>query len=404
MKQMISLFLFALVVLVSSLVSAQGNLPKSKEAKFAETYSQTEVQVFAKGIGKDVDEAEKDAKKAAIYYLLYSANDPILQTAAEKEAFNGVADKFFEIGNINNYVTYMANDIKSKVNTKEGVKVEKLIRVGREKLREDLQSQGILVSKEALSQAAGNPFLMVIPEVKKGENPIQKLQNEPLTKKAAETIEGFLTARKYDVQVPEAMDNLNDLINAQAGAKGVEDDIAYQLALSIGSDVYITFNAAIENKKGIVAARAYETTTGRLLGTETGYSSDATAPDAALVEAAMNFAADKVLSRINAYWKEDIKNGQQFKVIFKITAQLDDDAMEDLSDEIDAAIKESSNGKFKKGASGDKTKDVVIWSNKYKDGDELYKYFRDRFKKHDSIKVKKINVNRKLVIMELTSK
>jgi len=66
---------------------SQGNLPKSREAVFVDAYSPTEVIVKAKGIGKDVNAAENDAKKAAVYFLLYNATDPVLQTQAEKKSF-----------------------------------------------------------------------------------------------------------------------------------------------------------------------------------------------------------------------------------------------------------------------------------------------------------------------------
>ena len=61
--------------------------------------------------------------------------------------------------------------------------------------------------------------------------------------------------------------------------------------------------------------RAFETTTARLLGAETGYSDESAAPATALVEAAMTNALDNVMSRINSYWQDDIKNGLQYKVI-----------------------------------------------------------------------------------------
>jgi len=50
-------------------------------------------------------------KKAAVYFLLYNATDPVLQTQAEKKAFANIENDFFDIANINNYIAYMANDI-----------------------------------------------------------------------------------------------------------------------------------------------------------------------------------------------------------------------------------------------------------------------------------------------------
>lgn len=397
-----------IVYFVVGLVRGQGNLPNSREAVFIENYSPTEVLVRAKGIGKDVDAAELDAKKAAVYFMLYNYQDKILQSDAEMEAFKSIENDFFDIKNINEYITFMGNDVLSRVKTATGVKIEKVIRINIEKLTRDLQDKGILVSKQKLQEVAGNPFLMVIPEVPKGESPIDRLQKDPLYKKGAEVIEAFLTTRKYEVQVPEQMEVLNEYVQSQSELKNVEDDIAYKLALTIGADIYLTYNVNIDvnnlGKQAAVGVRAFETTTGRLLGTETGYSPRRSGViDAAIVEEAMTDAAGKVLQRITAYWKEDIANGKQFKVIFKITATLDEDDMEDLGDEINAIVKEASS-KSRVLASGDKTKDMILWSKKFNSGDELYSFLRNKFKDNNKVKASKINVNRKLVIVELKNK
>jgi hypothetical protein len=239
------LTLTLLMVAVSHLVYAQ--VPRSQEATFVESYSPTEVTLKAKGIGPDVDAAERDARKCAVYFLLYSANDAIIQTPAEKEAFKAIEAEFFTDANINNYITYMSNTILSKVKMQDGnVKVEKLIRVNREKLKEDLVSKGVIAGAKDLAAIAGNPFIMVLPEVPKGQSPIAALQRDPNIKKGAEVIESYLTARRYEVKVPEQQDAVSDLVSAKKAVAGLQDDIAYKLALSIGADIYISYNVQIE--------------------------------------------------------------------------------------------------------------------------------------------------------------
>jgi hypothetical protein len=228
-------------------------------------------------------------------------------------------------------------------------------------------------------------------------------------KKGAEVIESYLTSRKYEVQVPEQAENLNELASAQAGTKGVEEDVSYMLALSIGSDVYITYNVTIESggmgsKRAVVGCRAYETTTARLLGTETGYSRNlVNAPDAAVVEEAMKDAIDKVLARINAYWKEDLKNGQQYKVLFKITGKFEDAYV--ISDAIDETLKGLTT-KRKQNVVTEKTVDYIIWQNKF---ENTSKFFRELTKKLEQnnefkdtgAKLKRLNVNRKMIMIEV---
>ncbi|MCL4509755.1 MAG: DUF6175 family protein [Bacteroidetes bacterium] len=400
-----------LLLFVSSIPVAafgQGNLPVSRQATFIETYSPTEIALKATGIGPNVDAAEQDAKKAAVYFVLYDMTDPVLQTQREKSSFEEIQQTFFDSKNIEQYITFFGNEVIARVKTKDGVKVDKLVRINKEKLTQDLASQGIIASRERLSASIGNPFIMVLPEAPKGTSPIDLLQKDPNVKKGAEVIESFLTARKYDVQVPEQMQNISELSSAQAGLKGVEDDIAYQLALSIGADVYITYNVQVEQgtygKKGVVGCRAYETTTARLLGTETGYSPERpNVSDAAVIEEAMNDAVDKVLSRISAYWKDDIARGQQYKLIFKITGKFEDPYV--ISDAVDEVLKGLTNQR-KQIAVTEKTVDYIVWQ---KNVENTSRFFRELSKAFDSnkdlkdagAKLKRINLNRKLMLMSI---
>ncbi|MFN3385553.1 MAG: DUF6175 family protein [Candidatus Thermochlorobacter sp.] len=398
-----------LFTVVGRVVYAQ--VPKSQEATFVESYSPTEVTLKAKGIGFNVDEAERDARKCAVYFLLYSANDAILQTPAEKEAFKAIEQEFFTDANINNYITFMSNSILSKVKLQDGsVKVEKLIRVNREKLKEDLVAKGAIAGTKDLAAIAGNPFIMVLPEVPKGQSPIAALQRDPNIKKGAEVIESYLTARRYEVRVPEQQDAVNDLVSAKKAVAGIQDDIAYKLALSIGADIYISYNVKIEQgsigKKAAVGCRAYETTTARLLGTETGYSPERPdVPEAALIEEAMNFAIDRVLSRINAYWKEDIATGRQYKVIFRITGKFDDP--DDLTDALEDVLKEVTT-KRKNNATTKETADWILWQNSYESERDFFKAISKAFESNKDIKklgakLKRINVNRKLMLLEIVN-
>lgn len=387
----------------------QSNLPLCREAVFVESFSPSEVNIRARGLGEDVDAAENDARKSAVYYVLYNAPSKILQTTAEEEAFGKIAESIFADEAIGTYITFVGNDILSRVNTKDGVKVEKLVRVNQQRLVDDLARQGIIASRATLTEAFGNPFIMVLPEVPKGESPIEALQTSPNLKKGAEVIEGYLTSRKYDVQVPEQVENLSELADAQAGLKGVEDDNVYRLALTIGADVYIVYNVAVESvpfgKKGVVGCCAYETTTGRLLGTETGYSPEKPgSTDAALIEMAMNDAVEKVLTKINAYWKDDLKIGQQYKLIIKITGRFDDPlSIGDMFDDVLKGI----TVKRKQIAATEKTVDYIIWQNQFENTIGLYKELSKRVDQHKDaremgIRLKRLNVNRKMIILEAT--
>ncbi len=410
MKKLIYGFLLA--VLGFSAGYSQKNLPVSREATFIESYSPTEVTIKASGIGKDNKVAEIDGRRAAIYYVLIGATDPILQTPDERKAFESIQDEIFDERNIAKYITFESTEYESRVKLADGrVKITKYYRVNKKLLTDDLVARNVIKPKEEITEAIGLPFIMVVPETPKGVSPVDLLRSDRLLKKGAEVIESYLTARKYDVQVPEQMETLSELAQAQAGLKGVEEDYAYQLALAIGSDVYITYNVKVEKRyigsteyrKAVVAARAYETTTARLLGTETGYSGEYAVPEEAVVEEAMNDAIDKVLSRIMAYWKDDLTRGLQFKLLFRITGNFDEDTHDEILMATESALKKLCN-RTKQNVVTDQTIDYIVWVDpkKYNSPLALFRDIRKQIETAVPVKVKRINANRKLLILEIT--
>ncbi|CUU04396.1 hypothetical protein JGI2_01119 [Candidatus Kryptobacter tengchongensis] len=403
---------FLLVLLGFSAGYSQKNLPVSREATFIESYSPTEVTIKASGIGKDNKVAEIDGRRAAIYYVLIGATDPILQTPDERKAFESIQDEIFDERNIAKYITFESTEYESRVKLADGrVKITKYYRVNKKLLTDDLVARNVIKPKEEITEAIGLPFIMVVPETPKGVSPVDLLRSDRLLKKGAEVIESYLTARKYDVQVPEQMETLSELAQAQAGLKGVEEDYAYQLALAIGSDVYITYNVKVEKRyigsteyrKAVVAARAYETTTARLLGTETGYSGEYAVPEEAVVEEAMNDAIDKVLSRIMAYWKDDLTRGLQFKLLFRITGNFDEDTHDEILMATESALKKLCN-RTKQNVVTDQTIDYIVWVDpkKYNSPLALFRDIRKQIETAVPVKVKRINANRKLLILEIT--
>lgn len=410
MRRILNLSLIA--VFSFTLLYSQKNLPVSREATFIESYSPTEVVIRASGIGKDNKRAEIDGRKAAIYYVLIGATDPILQTLEEKKAFEAIQDEIFDEKNIPKYITFESTEYESRVKLSDGrVKITKYYRINKKLLIDDLVARNVIKPREEIVEAVGLPFIMVIPEAPKGTNPVDLLRTDRLLKKGAEVIESYLTARKYDVQVPEQMETINELVQAQTGLKGIEEDYAYQLALAIGSDVYITYNVKVdrryigstEYRKAVVAARAYETTTARLLGTETGYSGEYAVPEEAVVEEAMNDAIDKVLSRIMAYWKDDISRGLQFKLLFRITGNFDEDTHDEILTTTEMSLKKLCN-RTKQNIVTDQTMDYIVWVDpkKYNSPLALYRDIRRQIESAVPVKVKRVNANRKLLILEIT--
>lgn len=423
MKRTLSLILLiAMAATFQGIYAAdQSNMPLSNMATFVESYSPSEVTIKATGLGgksgffrNDMDKNSiLDLRKAAVYFVLFLGTDPLIKTPEEKTKFESIQENFFANDNVNKYISWEADKVISSIKTtlpnkKDGVKITKMVRVNKKLLSDDMAAQGIMMSQTDLASAIGNPFIMVIPDAPKGQSPLDVLDKNPLAKHTSAVIESYLTARKYDVQVPQASDQLNEQIKMQSGLKGAEEDVGYQLAMAIGCDIYIVFAGQVSpsgmGKKASLSCKAYETTTARLLGTETGYSQVRNSADEVLIEEAMNDAIEKVLERLRSYWQDDLKKGLQYKLIFKLTGQFDEDQKTDIQDAVSDLIEDMCGKNYKENVMSDKTMDYLIWAKKdeYTQSSKIERKIRkDLPAKAKGVKVNKISINRKLIILEI---
>ncbi|MCH8011838.1 MAG: hypothetical protein IIA61_07815 [Candidatus Marinimicrobia bacterium] len=403
-----------------------AQLPVSKEATLIESVSSAEVMIEATGIykskqkkkkkaKKDVTEkgvkkAIEDARKATVYFILFGGTDPLISTPQERQRLDKYTSFFFDINNVNTYITFEETEFRKKVKIDggRGIRVTKRFKINKELLTKDLEARNILEARAELAEAIGNPFIMVMPAVQRGESPIDLLRTNPRIKHAAAVVESYLTARKYDVIVPEQQAALSDLSAAQQSLAGREEDYAYQLALSIGSDVYITFSGTLEDagygtKKYAMAVRAYETTTARLLGTETGYSQGRQGEVMVSIEEAMNDAVDNVLSRITNYWKDDVKRGVQYKLIVNISTDFDEDQIEDIQFAFMDVVEEIAKSS-KENIVTDQTLDYIIWCDpaKYDKSSKVYRKIKKAFKDAETEgTLRRININRKMILLKV---
>ena len=67
----------------------------------------------------------------------------------------------------------------------KGLKIVKRFKVNKELLTKDLEARSILEARSDLAETVGNPFIMVLPSVKKGQSPIDALRTNPAYKHAA---------------------------------------------------------------------------------------------------------------------------------------------------------------------------------------------------------------------------
>ncbi|MBN2829104.1 MAG: hypothetical protein JXR56_02155 [Candidatus Cloacimonetes bacterium] len=419
-KVMLSVFIVAFMAL-----SLWAGYPVCKEATLVEQTSSTEVMVQASGMYKSpeskVSKAQKDVekngvtlaledgRKSAVYFVLFGGTDPILAKADEKQKFEASIEDFLSNANVVKYISWESPKMDKSLSVDNGTarKITKHYKVNVGLLKSDLEAKGIVASRSELTEALGNPVIMVLPATSKGQNPVEILRNDPAAKHAASVIESYLTSRQYEVSVPEQMDQINALNEAQMDLGGQEEDYAYQLALSIGSDVYITYSGSVQSSgygdKYAVEVRAFETTTGRLLGTETGYSRERKGDTMVSIEEALNEPIANVLNRINNYWKDDLSKGIQYKIVVAIDTGFDEDQIEEMQFAFMDAVDEMAK-KSKENIVTNQTIDYVVWADasKYDKSSKVYRAIKSAFKDIGvDGNLKQVNINRKLILLKV---
>ena len=419
MKYLCGLMLIFAIILQTTLAS---NIPRAREAALIEVSSPTEVLVKATGLGVDkkhtrpkaatLDKsANDDAAKTAVWFVLLGGSDPLIQTDKEKTGFQKIEESFFSIDNVRKFISWEADYYDKRLKTDGGksLKIEKSFKINKALLEEYLVNKSIVVKSADVSVSIGTPTIMVIPESSGDVAPLDLLAQNPDIKKGAEVIEAYLSAKRFSVVVPEQQQVLQELSSTQFALSGADDDYSYLLALSIGSDVYVSYNISItarkigtsDVKKAVVGCRAYETTTGRLLGAETGYSQERpTATNAVLIEEAMSDAADKVIGRILNYWKMDIQRGVQYKCIITIGNVFDTEQVEEIIFAVGDACRSIASS-LKENTVAGYTYDISLWVNpeKYPAASDIYRAIKKSYT-GDGI-IKRVSVSRKLILLSV---
>ena len=416
--------LFLLIVVVSIQLYAQGNLPESRQATFIEAVTADEVLIKSKGVGgksgmfgfkeeESVKLAEIDARKSAVYLVVYGGAglDGLVRSDDDKRKFAPVEQELFATDNVQKFIAWEANSFESRVKLAGGekIRVEKQFRINRAAIMNFLVDRRVIAKLEDVTEEIGLPTLMALPEVKPGQNPLEELRSNAVLKQGASVIESYLTQKKYNVVAPEQAQQLYEQQKAQLNLKGHEEDLSYMIALSVGSDIYVSYTITVDTRKvgssdvrkASVSIRAFETTTARLLGVETGYSEESAAPPSALVEAAMTNALNNVISRINSYWQDDLKNGAQYKIIFTIVGQFDQDTKYDIADAAAKTLKKIA-GRVKENVVADNTIDYLAWiqDKDMQSPSALFRELRREFNANFSQgKLKQITLNRKLIVV-----
>ena len=248
------------------------------------------------------------------------------------------------------------------------------------------------------------PTIITVPAQKtKGMSDLQAFLSNPNNRMATEAINSYLTQRQYEVKSLQGQETLNEVIQMQQDIAETDEDLSYLASLALGADIYVKFSASIEKGVVLIELSAYEAATARLLGSQTSQamvSGNSRGEIADAVYAAATRAMPGLEKKIKGYWEVDRRNGVQYKVIMKLQGEFDEQKVEDIQDDVNQLLKKA----FKRvsvNVMTAKTIDLTVFAdmNKFADSQEVYSYIRRGMK--GSVTVKKINITKKLILIEL---
>ena len=285
----------------------------SHQATFVESQSSAEVMIKATGEGSNMERALRDSELAALWFVLNGGDNPILQSAAERNKFEMYASDINK--NSKKYISKMGK-IKGKRIEGKTTYVDRIFILNTAMLKEDLVAKGIIKSVDELSDSLGTITVAVLPKE-------ESLWSDTEYQAAVDVVSEYLQDRNFEVTVLKAAKKSNKIVQKAAMLSGVVDPM-YALAMESGSDIYISINldkssrtvAGKQVKKASVSMSAYYTATAKQLGASSGYSPErAVSGYMSVTQEATNDAVEKVLGQIQKSWKKEAKRGKYYKVI-----------------------------------------------------------------------------------------
>jgi len=351
-----------MLVLALSMVSCSNKCdfkkqqtPALYEATFVESSGTGEMMIKATGIGCSVEEALEEAKKTAVWFVLEGGDKPILKTQAEKTKAYGLEMQMY--ANPVKYIRWIS-DIKSKKKEGGKTKVTYLFKIDVAMIQQELAAAEIITSTEDLGESMGLPTVSVFAD--KGGD---------FAKTAVSALQEYFQDNSFEVYKAAQGDTVNKIVAKMAALEGAETDPMHDMALSLGTDVYAKVNYSGSGSKASVAVEVFETASGKMLGTTTGFSAERRVSDAnALVQEAVNDAGAKVVSQIRKEWMEMGKKGKPFKVA--VLSNSSDGAAVDEA--VYGALKGLSSRPIKRQAGGKSTFTYIVYVKDMPNAYELF--------------------------------
>ncbi len=249
------------------------------------------------------------------------------------------------------------------------------------------------------SKSISKPSVMVLPAGTKNlTESMNLLNNDSYANAASNAINGYLTEKQFNVKALEGSTQTNDVVTLQNEIAGQEEDLSYIASLSFGADVYIKFSVDIRHSQILANLSAYESTSGRMLGTQTSTVNDNGTRKEELIASAMHKALPGLLRKVQAYWDADSQFGTPYKLILYFNGDFSN--LDVAHSRVSTLLKQQF-VKIQTNAMTDKTSEYTIYVNSQDCGDSYEVYNALRAALGSSFEVKKRSLVQRLLIVEL---
>ncbi len=263
-------------------------------------------------------------------------------------------------------------------------------------------NSGDVTVETTVSKFKTAPTVLVAPALTGKMNPnIDVVRQNPLAKTAMEVINSYLTSKDYNVVGLESQAQLDEVVALQSTIAGNDEDLAYAAGLSVGADINITYAGSIQGNDIVIDLNASEASTAQLLGSESvRMTVSENESQRALVQKAMEKAIVGLENKIREKLVAQMEMGTQYKVIAHLVGTFTDDQAEEISNIVSMQVRQKFN-KMVVTSMSRNTYDLMVFADpeKYEDAQMVYSEFYESLK--GIAKVRKQNITKKLIILEI---
>jgi hypothetical protein len=343
-------------------VSGPGYWPLSRQVTFVESTTTGETMLRATGKGDSVASAIADAKKAAVWFVLYAGDRPFLKSPLQQSGSGDFEKRLFK--NVDAFIRYQS-ELKGKRQIGGVLHADILVRLDVGAVGRALAAAGVRPDTGDLLVEVGLPTLAVAAK-----------DAAPEARTAVATMLEYLQDRGFEVYDLSAARTQNAMIERLAALDGVVDP-TFGPAINSGSDILIRVGVSVSSDrrhgsrtmKASVSVTASEVASQKLVGSTTGHSPERVVSGAGgVVHEAANDAADKITSQIRSSWIKQQRTGRAFKVVL----QTGDDPEGSADSAMYAALKSLSGRSVKRQSAGSGLSVYLLHLRDVENAFELY--------------------------------